>query len=545
MTEPSAHPTEPDRPAVRSTPTTSTVAPAVLRPRSIGVTPCPACGTRLDAQAIVCPECGERLRQEPRLIRCLYCGASASSELSICPSCCRELRAAPSPMLSWGMPVALVLLFMMVLAARWDDINPLAWARDRLSSGVALVETIGGNFEPELVIVMTPVPGNRAGNLAVALAPAASVQPAQAVANTEKVVDPEPTEVPTAVLSTVADEMAALGVGGVQAIATEEAALTEPAPVEAFQATQGQPAPVEVVAQSGAPEAAEATVTPEPATPEPATPTTVTTATPTPPTATAVVGGLAAMTTVQSPTPTWTPLATVAPEATPVHLLALLPTPTPGNAPRGPATGQVARGTLGDTTIAGALPTPTATVTPVVYQVRSGDTLVVIARRYSVSVEELMAANSIGARDVTRIMPGRMLVIPVPTPTPLPSATPSPIRLAAPVPLSPAVGAQLDCLREERLQWERVQYIKDSDKYLLHLGFVSGYGADGGEQITWVVAQQRPVTMVEWTLDPALCSLAPQAYGRQWRWWVEVVADMEGVLTPVSPPSPLWGFAWN
>jgi LysM repeat protein len=306
--------------------------------------------------------------------------------------------------------------------------------------------------------------------------------------------------------------MAALGVGGVQAVTTEEAAPTAAAPVQSPQAAQLLPATVDNAvdtAQAGEQDAgaAEAAATRE-------APATVPAATLPLPTATAVVAGLVARTTMQAPTPTWTPLATVAPEGAPVQLSALLPTPT-------------------------------ATVTPVIYQVRRGDTLVGIAQRYNVSLDELMAFNSIGAREVTRIMPGRMLMIPVPTPTPLPTATPSPIRLAAPAPVSPEDGAQLDCLREERLQWERVQYVKDSDKYLLHLGFVSGYGEDGGERITWVVAQQRPVTVVEWTLDPALCSLAPQAYGRQWRWWVEVVADVEGALMPVSPPSPLWGFSWN
>ncbi len=555
-TESSAHQPEPARSAARSTIATPAVAPTVLRPRSIGVTPCPSCGERVDAQALACPECGERLRQEPRLIRCVHCGAQASSELSVCPSCCRELRAAPSPALAWGMPVGLVLLFVLVLATRWDGSNPLSWARERLDRGVALVETLGNNFEPELVIVMTPVPGSNAGTLAVALAPlATNQQSATANASGETVVDPEPTEAPAAAIRTVADEIAALGVGGAQA-AEESAPAGESMQTLAAAAPSVESASAEAASAAVEP-MAEAAVTPAPppATPEPpaAEPTTA------PSPVVVELGGLAARTTPQAPTPTWTPLATLAPETTPVaptatpvapaetpvQLLAVLPTPTPDLLPRGVASGQIGRVSAGETLVASALPTATPTVTPVAYQVRSGDTLVVIARRYNVTVEELMAVNGIAARDVTRIMPGRTLIVPVPTPTPPPTPTPSPIRLAAPLLLAPEDGAQLDCLREERLQWERVQYIKDSDKYVLHMGFVAGYEADGREQITWVVALHRPVTVTEWTLDPALCSLAPQAYGRQWRWWVEVVADVEGVLAPVSPPSELWGFVWQ
>jgi hypothetical protein len=47
-------------------------------------------------------------------------------------------------------------------------------------------------------------------------------------------------------------------------------------------------------------------------------------------------------------------------------------------------------------------------------------------------------------------------------------------------------------------------------------------------------------------LDGIYCNLAPQEYGRQWRWFVDVVAkDADGAVTPVSPPSEVRGFVWQ
>ena len=62
----------------------------------------------------------------------------------------------------------------------------------------------------------------------------------------------------------------------------------------------------------------------------------------------------------------------------------------------------------------------------------------------------------------------------------------------------------------------------------------------------WVIAQQRPSDATQWQLDGVYCNLAPQEFGRQWRWFVDVVAkDADGVVTPVSPPSEVRGFVWQ
>jgi hypothetical protein len=119
------------------------------------------------------------------------------------------------------------------------------------------------------------------------------------------------------------------------------------------------------------------------------------------------------------------------------------------------------------------------------------------------------------------------------------------VRLEAPALLRPENGAPIGCNEEATLVWNRVRLMRDDDKYVLHLGFVSGRTNSGEDEVTWVLAQLRAATQTSWDLDASLCGLASQAYGRQWRWWVEVVAEVDGKNTAVSPPSPVWGFSWN
>jgi LysM repeat protein len=203
--------------------------------------------------------------------------------------------------------------------------------------------------------------------------------------------------------------------------------------------------------------------------------------------------------------------------------------------------------TASPTPTAVVTPLPTPTSTPVVYQVRAGDTLVTIAAEYEVDVEELMAANQISAQQVFAIQPGQMLIIPVATPEPgaeVASAAAA-LRLSAPTLLIPSADATVGCATGGKLIWERVQFVKDSDRYILHLGFVAGVNSEGQEEVTWVLAQSSPVTQTEWELDTALCDLAPASSNQQWRWWVEVVEDQGGSALAVSPPSEIRGFTWR
>src|ERR1043165_6095666 len=59
-------------------------------------------------------------------------------------------------------------------------------------------------------------------------------------------------------------------------------------------------------------------------------------------------------------------------------------------------------------------PATTTTLGPVTYQVRRGDTLTVIARRFAVSIETIVAANQLTNQD--NLAEGQILRIPPPPP---------------------------------------------------------------------------------------------------------------------------------
>src|SRR5690606_29702535 len=125
--------------------------------------------------------------------------------------------------------------------------------------------------------------------------------------------------------------------------------------------------------------------------------------------------------------------------------------------------------------------------------------------------------------------------------------------LEAPTLVVPPDDTVIGCATGGKLIWQRVQFVKDSDKYVLHLGFVNGETTSettnetngGQEDVVWILAQNAPVTQTEWELDSSLCDLAPDQFGRQWRWWVEVVEDVDGRTVPVSPPSVTRSFVWE
>jgi LysM repeat protein len=76
--------------------------------------------------------------------------------------------------------------------------------------------------------------------------------------------------------------------------------------------------------------------------------------------------------------------------------------------------------------------TPTLTPTPIIYQVQSGDTLLVIAAEFGVSAEAIQEAN--GIIDPRRLQIGQQLIVPRPEtdaeqpPTPTPTPPPMAIR---------------------------------------------------------------------------------------------------------------------
>jgi LysM repeat protein len=433
--------------------------------------------------------------------------------------------------LTLGAPALLVGLFFLVMVGTWGQGNPVQWVQTSLAGGVDWLETFSAQMEPSVVIEMTPI-----------------VQPQEtvvtAVARADGEVPPSPTM-------------------------AEVAAQDQP--VAALQAPAGEPEATPTPLPAVAEPTIDVSPTAAPPTAEP--PTAVPTASPTPqPTATPTPTGTPTSTATRGPIATQTtrPTTPVAEGAT--GGLAILPTatptrPAPASAPV-QAASVAAEAPLPTPTPIPATATPTATATPApprTYRVQAGDTLVGIAARLGVTVEALMRANNIASSDVYRIQPGQELVIPgsgtdIPTATPQPPtatptarppATPAPTatqvayRLDPPLLRSPEDGTPVSCGAQDSLVWIGVPFIQPTDRYLLHLGFVSGYTADGQEVVTWVLEQPRPFNLTSWEMDEALCGLAPQQYGRQWRWWVEVVAEEDGRYRPVSPPSEVWGFSWQ
>ncbi len=76
-------------------------------------------------------------------------------------------------------------------------------------------------------------------------------------------------------------------------------------------------------------------------------------------------------------------------------------------------------------------PTPTVTPTPVIYTIVKGDTLLVIARQFGVSVEDIQSAN--GIDDPRRLRIGQELIVPPKEagdePTPVPTPTPVALKI--------------------------------------------------------------------------------------------------------------------
>ena len=67
-------------------------------------------------------------------------------------------------------------------------------------------------------------------------------------------------------------------------------------------------------------------------------------------------------------------------------------------------------------------PTPIPEPTPQVYTIKAGDALARIARRFGLTLDQLLAANP-AIKDANRIKVGDKIVIPTPTPEEVPAET--------------------------------------------------------------------------------------------------------------------------
>ncbi len=197
--------------------------------RALGGRRCPHCGGLASVHASVCPACGENLKARTGMIRCRYCGERSPAELALCPHCGRELASAPPPVLTWGIPALLVVLFVAALASQLDGSNPVAWAQTRLSMARPSAED-GANRG--FVVVMTPVPPDEEEVTAGEDAVAEAVAESDAVALAESV-DDAGTDV----------EAAPDGEAVAAAVAlSAEEPVVAPADEQPVEQTEGQPA---------------------------------------------------------------------------------------------------------------------------------------------------------------------------------------------------------------------------------------------------------------------------------------------------------------
>lgn len=210
-----------------------------------------------------------------------------------------------------------------------------------------------------------------------------------------------------------------------------------------------------------------------------------------------------------------------------------------------------------------------ATDTPVpvqTYTVQSGDTPLAIANRYGISVDTLLSFNGLSRADATQLRPGQKLLIPgsgvappQATATDLPSgptataAQPGAeqqneskpaIRLDAPRLRSPENGTSVSCGGNNSLVWEPVPFITNTDRYLVHLGYVSGRDSNGTAIVTWLLTQDRPFSDPQWHMDNNLCAYSIAEFNRQWRWYVEVIDPNAGNRI-VSAPGEIFSFRWE
>ncbi len=80
------------------------------------------------------------------MIRCRYCGGAHRLSWRCARIAARTGVTAPPPVLTWGIPALLVVLFVAALASQLDGSNPVAWAQTRLSMARPSAEDEAGGL---------------------------------------------------------------------------------------------------------------------------------------------------------------------------------------------------------------------------------------------------------------------------------------------------------------------------------------------------------------------------------------------------------------
>ena len=496
--------------------------------RSAATRPCPSCNSAVSLGAALCPACGESLPARDKQIRCRRCNNRALAALRVCPHCGRTLQPAPPRLVTWGGPLLLVVLFGVFY--QWREADLSGWTQRQLERVATVAGTLGAQFSPDFSVTTRSVDTDEIEW--VSLQPAASE---------------------TAVFSSA---LAQQGSAQPSPAAEGPAAAPEPPLSMPAEDTPTATAPLPATLPAAEPTATATTAATAAATAAATLPAAASTATAIP---------LATPTQPPAPEP-----EEVAVSVTPTRTLLVASTAATGRQ---------------DTDVL-FLPTPTAlpplvppTATPQRYRIRAGDTLFDLALDNEITVEALLAANGLNLNDSYTLQPGDTLIIPdpaadLPTATAVPAtatavpatatavpatatavpatatavpatATPA-IRLDPPTLRAPENNVSVKCGSGESLVWNPVPFVEPDELYRVHLGYVNGRTQEGAEQIVWVIAQQRPAGVTLWKLDDSLCGLAPFEFGRQWRWYVEVVeVGADGGQTAISPASPVWGFTWQ
>ncbi|MCX6041405.1 MAG: LysM peptidoglycan-binding domain-containing protein [Caldilinea sp.] len=489
--------------------------------RSAATRPCPSCNSAVSLGAALCPACGESLPARDKQIRCRRCNNRALAALRVCPHCGRTLQPAPPRLVTWGGPLLLVVLFGVFY--QWREADLSGWTQRQLERVATVAGTLGAQFSPDFSVTTRSVDTDEIEW--VSLQPAASE---------------------TAVFYSA---LAQQGSAQPSPAAEGPAAAPEPPLSMPAEDTPTATAPLPATLPAAEPTA---TAT--------AAATTAATAAATLPAAASTATAIPLATPTQPPAPE---PEEVAVSVTPTRTLLVASTAATGRQ---------------DTDVL-FLPTPTAlpplvppTATPQRYRIRAGDTLFDLALDNEITVEALLAANGLNLNDSYTLQPGDTLIIPdpaadLPTATAVPAtatavpatatavpatatagpatATPA-IRLDPPTLRAPENNVSVKCGSGESLVWNPVPFVQPDELYRVHLGYVNGRTQEGAEQIVWVIAQQRPAGVTLWKLDDSLCGLAPFEFGRQWRWYVEVVeVGADGGQTAISPASPVWGFTWQ
>jgi len=566
---------------------------------------CPGCRAPVADGDHVCQTCGTILHSQPQQrIRCRHCRQEASAAYAICPHCGRALAAAPSLAFTLALPAATLLLLVLILLGRmaWAEQdqaadvvaveNPVLMTPVRGDSITSSAPTGGG--EPPAAEEAAPavsadgdVPPLPAFTHTPTTTPPTETAPTD---TPESSPTPTPSSLPTetatatptsSVTSSVTPTSTITPTVAAPAIATSALAariytvqdgdtvlsiatrfqitvvnLLNANQLSPLQALKLQPGASLTIPGSGALVETQpgATASTSPTSTPTATPTQTATLSPATATSTATVAVRATAPGEQ--------IYTLQEGDTLVGIALRFNTSTEMLMSINGLTIAQARFLLAGQQIIVPIPgqplPPTATPGLRRYVVQSGDTIIGIAADNGISTNLLLTVNGMTAALAPALRAGDELLIPapgyvLPTATPRPTAiptalqspTPTPtntIRLDAPSQLDPAQDTNVSCgAANQIIRWNPVNGLAPGDEYMLSLSYVNSTADTAGNVQVVPLFEQRTGQTTNWQMNPSYCNLAPQTFGRRWRWYVQV---FNGDV-PVSPPSPVWEFTWR